>query len=413
MGEMGRLYAHTFKRAGYAVCGTDVASRLKELEQMLKGSGIELLADGHAVARCSDLIIYAVEAERIGTVVKQYAASTKYGAVVCGQTSVKTPEIQAFEAYLPPEVPIVLCHSLHGPAFSTEGQNLILICHRADKQAYSKVKGIFNAFKSNIIEIADYRVHDQIMADTQAITHMGFESMGSAWKNAGFYPWDHPAYAAGIDNVKILITLRIFGYPSHVYAGLAILNPFARKQVRGYAQAVRELFRLMICENEKEFRRKIYEARDFVFRDEGKSLLFDEEIMTAFSLATPGRQYKANSHLSLLSMVYAWEQMKINPYDQLLCQTPPFRLRLGITEYLFRNEALLEETIRTALHDRSIRADDLEFHTAVHEWASLIAHGDMEGYKTQFEEAQSFFRERLPEGLRMSAEMIRRLGKSE
>lgn len=34
---------------------------------------------------------------------------------------------------------------------------------------------------------------------------------------------------------------------------------------------------------------------------------------------------------------------------------------LGITEYLFRNDELLEEVIETAIEDNTFRADDLEF----------------------------------------------------
>jgi prephenate dehydrogenase (NADP+) len=38
-----------------------------------------------------------------------------------------------------------------------------------------------------------------------------------------------------------------------------------------------------------------------------------------------------------------------------------FRMWLGITEYLFRTPALLEETINTAMGDDTFRGDDLEF----------------------------------------------------
>lgn len=38
-----------------------------------------------------------------------------------------------------------------------------------------------------------------------------------------------------------------------------------------------------------------------------------------------------------------------------------FRLWLGIVEYLFRNQELLEEVIDTAIEDDTFRADDLEF----------------------------------------------------
>ena len=51
--------------------------------------------------------------------------ATKMTAIVAGQTSVKSPEKLAFEKYLPPDVQIVSCHSLHGPTVSPVGQPLV------------------------------------------------------------------------------------------------------------------------------------------------------------------------------------------------------------------------------------------------------------------------------------------------
>lgn len=409
LGDMGKLYALAFAKRGYKVSGTDVFHRLEELKSELSSHQIEVLPDGHEVSRKSDFIIYCVEAEKIDAVVAQFAKSTKYGAIVAGQTSVKHPEIAAFEKYLPADAHIVTSHSLHGPGFSTEGQTLAVIRHRATDEIYQQALEVYNALGSNIIEIESYQQHDQIVADTQAVTHMGFESMGSAWKNAGFYPWDNPVYAGGIDNVKVLTTLRIFSYKSHIYAGLAILNPYAQKQVRQYAKTESQLFALMIAENETVFRQRIEIAKKFVFGNKDKPLSLISEVMDAFSMADKTHTRKPNSHLSILSMVCAWQAMGVNPYDNLICQTPPFRLRLGIAEYLFKNEELLEETIQAALFDKSIRKDDLEFHTAVHEWASIIGYGDMKGYKAHFEAAKSFFEGRLEKARALSTEMIAKL----
>ena len=409
LGDMGKLYAISFAKAGYEVFGADIDGLNAKLRIELKPDHVNVLINGYEVARRADFLIFCVEAECIQDVVKLYANSIKFGAIVAGQTSVKHPEIAAFEKFLSKDIQIVTCHSLHGPAFSTEGQSLIVIRHRATDEHYEKALKIYKTLKSRIIEMDDFRVHDKIMADTQAVTHMGFESMGSAWKNARFFPWENAAYTDGIDNVKILITLRIFSYKSHIYAGLAILNPYARKQVRAYASAEAELFKLMICENEKELRKRIYKARDFLFKDSTKLLLLNDQVMKEFSLSPTIHQLKPNSHLSILSMVYAWYKMKINPYANLICQTPPFKLRLGIAEYLFKNEEMLEESIKAALYDKSIRADDLEFHTAVHEWASLIEYGDMAGYKEHFEAAKNFFDDRLENGLKQSSELIKKL----
>jgi prephenate dehydrogenase (NADP+) len=409
LGDMGRLYAKAFADAGYQVCGCDLPENRNRLEEELSPYHIKIMESGLEVSRICDLIIYSVEADKMLQVVAECGSSTKYGAIVAGQTSVKTPEITTFEKYLPADAQIITFHGMHGPGFKPKGQTLILIRHRADDDAYQRMLDLFTAIGSDIVEMDDYHEHDRIVADTQAVTHVGFESMGTAWKEAGFFPWENASYIGGIDNVKILTTLRIFSYKAHVYAGLAILNPYARQQVKRYAVSESELFKLMIKEEEEAFRARLYRARDFVFHESRKPIMLNDAVMKEFSLSQKPEQQKPNSHLSILSMVDAWYHLGVNPYDNLICQTPPFRLRLGIAEYLFKNEELLEESIETALYDKTIRGDDLEFHSAVREWSSIIGHGDMQGYKKQFNDVQAFFDGRLEEGNKQSAELIRRL----
>ncbi len=409
LGDMGKLYAKAFSKVGYKVCGCDLPENRQKLEEELSPYHIKVLDHGSDVARSNDLIIYSVEADRLAAVVAECGSSTKYGAIVAGQTSVKTPEIEIFEKHLPPDAQIITFHAMHGPGFDPKGQKLILIQHRGDKKAYQRMLDLFTAVGTDIVEISNYHDHDKIVADTQAVTHVGFESMGTAWKAAGFFPWENASYIGGIDNVKILTTLRIFSYKAHVYAGLAILNPYARQQVKRYAISESELFKLMIKEEEADFRARLYRARDFVFHESRKPIMLNDSVMKEFSLSQKPEQQKPNSHLSLLSMVDAWYHLGVNPYDNLICQTPPFRLRLGIAEYLFKNEELLQESIETALYDKTIRGDDLEFHSAVREWSSIIGYGDMEGYKKHFNDVQTFFKGRLEEGNKQSAELIRRL----
>lgn len=409
LGDMGILCAKQWASKGYEVCGCDIPERYEQLQEDLKDSGITVLPSGNAVARQSDFLMYAVEGANIASVVAATAGSVKYGAIVSGQTSVKFPEIIAFDHYLPSDVHIVTCHSLHGPAFSTVGQKLVVIPHRCTMEVYKRAMSVYESLESDIIEMDSCDQHDIVMADTQAVTHMGFESMGTAWKNTGVYPWDHGAYSSGIDNVKILTTLRIFSYKPHVYAGLAILNPFAQKQVRQYARSESDLFKMMICEDASEFRRRIYAAREFVFHGDHDFITLDADVLSEFSLSSADTPQQPNSHLSVLAMVDTWFQLKENPYENLMCVTPPFKLRLGIAEYLFKNEDLLEQSIDAALYNKSMRADDLEFHSAVREWASIIEYGDMQGYISHFNEVKNFFSDRLKEGADQSARLINKL----
>ena len=102
----------------------------------------------------------------------------------------------------------------------------------------------------------------------------------------------------------------------------------------------------------------------------------------------------------------------INPYENMICQTPAFRLRLGIVEYLFRNPELLGESLHAAIHNEEIRGDDLEFHSSVMKWASIVEHNDMTGYKQQFDDTKEFFKTMMPEAKKRSTELINKLSKS-
>ena len=79
----------------------------------------------------------------------------------------------AFEKYLPPDVDIVSCHSLHGPGVDPRGQPLVLIKHRASQENFDMVEGMLSCFGSTHVYLTAAE-HDRITADTQAVTHAAF-----------------------------------------------------------------------------------------------------------------------------------------------------------------------------------------------------------------------------------------------
>ena len=267
--------------------------------------------------------MYAVEAENIDAVVRTYGPSTKLGAIVGGQTSTKAPEIAAFEKHLPSDVDIVSCHSLHGPGVNPKGQPLVIIKHRASDESVHLVERILSCFSSKVVYLSAER-HDRITADTQAVTHAAFLSMGTAWQANNQFPWQLARYIGGIENVKINIMLRIYSNKWHVYAGLAILNPSARAQIRQYAESVTELFKLMLGGHRKELEERVYAARTAVFgkRKSEDELLLRDDLLDRFSLGEKPAERVRNNQLSLLAMVDCWWKLGIVPYDHMICSTP-------------------------------------------------------------------------------------------
>lgn len=296
------------------------------------------------MSRSSDWIMYSVEAKNIDAIVARYGPSTKMGAIVGGQTSTKAPEIAAFEKHLPADVEIVSCHSLHGPGVNPKGQPLVIINHRASQKSVDLVESILSCFESTFVPLSAEK-HDRITADTQAVTHLAFLSMGTAWCANDQFPWEVPRYIGGIENVKINLMMRIYSNKWHVYAGLAILNPAAKAQIRQYAESVTDLYKMMLSGQTEQFSERIYAARDAVFgadagtkkqkkkqsgsgdndeeeEEEEEELLLEDELLDKFSLGDKPQQRVKNNHLSLLAIVDCWWKLGIVPYDHMICSTP-------------------------------------------------------------------------------------------
>ncbi|KAL1723682.1 hypothetical protein EV715DRAFT_245150 [Schizophyllum commune] len=407
MGAMGKMYAKFLSEGGWKrihVC--DVPEKYESLKSDYADvPAIKVFPDGHGVARSSDFIVYSVEAEFIDSVVAKFGPSTKLGAIVAGQTSVKAPEKAAFEKHLPPDVEIVSCHSLHGPTVSPADQPLVLIKHRASDEALKLVENILRPLRSRYVYLS-YEEHDSVTANTQAVTHAAFLSMGTAWQSSQSYPWEQGLYVGGIETAKVNITLRIYSNLWHVYAGLAILNPAARAQIEQYARSASDLFKLMVSGgapggDAEPFRARVRWAQQVVFgerlqgADKHRPILLSQALLDKFSLRPPppsseasgsessdSPRYKPNSHLALIAMVDCWAHCGIQPFTHLaLAATPIFRLFLGVAEHLFLNEALLEQAIHSALYDTWHRPDDIEFIIAARGWSQCVSFGSFEIYR--------------------------------
>lgn len=418
LGDMGLLYATKFSSAGWKVVACDREELFDSLSERKRQNAwkFDIVKNGHYVSRISDYIIYSVEAENIDKLVKLYGPSTKVGAIVGGQTSCKTPEIKAFEKYLPEDVEIITLHSLHGPKVNTEGQPLVLINHRSKTDESMKfIESLVSCLKSKQVYLT-YEEHDRITADTQAVTHAAFLSMGRAWAKLKVYPWTLGVnkWYGGLENVKVNISLRIYSNKWHVYAGLALTNPMAHKQILQYATSSTELFTLFLDKKKDELTERLNKAKEFVFGNHTGLLLLDDTIFEKYSLSKDSASSDSkestslpNSHLSLLAIVDSWHQLGINPYDHMICSTPLFRIFLGVSEFLFLSPDLLEKTIDAAIDDHSFRRDDLEFVVAAREWSSIVTFGNFDLYKRQFEDVQKFFEPMLPEANQIGNEMIK------
>ncbi|RYP26059.1 hypothetical protein DL768_011869 [Monosporascus sp. mg162] len=303
----------------------------------------------------------------------------------------------------------------------------VIIKHRASKASFDKVETVLRCLRSKHVYLTAHE-HDRITADTQAVTHAAFLSMGKAWHASEQFPWEGARYVGGIENVKINLMMRIYNQKWHVYAGLAILNPEARKQIAQYARSVTELYKLMLGGHEEELRARVLRAREKVFGAEDSpkwaaTPLLDDRVLDRFSLAKaaqptptassseggapPASAPLPNNHLSLLAMVDCWSALGIVPYDHMICSTPLFRLWLGVTEHLFRSRERLEAALRIAVHDHTFRSEDLEFTFAARGWAECVGLGHFDTWRERFVITQRFFEPRFADAVKVGSAMVK------
>lgn len=244
--------------------------------------------------------------------------------------------------------------------------------------------------------------------------------MGTAWKCTGQFPWELGRYIGGIEVVKINIALRIYAAKWHVYAGLAILNPTAQKQIHQFSESATDLFKLMIQGKREELRNRVFQARDFVFGSttttttttnstsegsgsdgESTPILLSDSVLDKFSIGSPPTSDSPppppNSHLALLAMVDSWHRLEIRPFVHLqLAATPVFRFWIGVAEYLFRDSSRLEAAVEAATDGNGgFSADDAEFVIAARGWSDTVRYGSFEAYRKRFEETRVFFEPRF------------------
>ena len=270
------------------------------------------------------------------------------------------------------------------------------------------MQNILSVLGYRTIPVSSAREHDTLTANVQAVTHIGFQSMGTAWSRAGFFPWINETYATDIDSVKHLMMLRIFSGKPHVYSAIAFDNPQAHEQIIQYQKSAQELLTLFQKGNSQALLRYLHEIRDTVFHKNTDLVLRSEKsVINSCSLNEQNCNVLSNSHLSLLAMAHTWYSLGINPYEHMICQTPPFKFRLGIVERLFRDDLLLYDVAHCASRNPVVLKHDAIFVDAVNSWVDVVTRRDEGEYTKLFLQTQEFFVSHLAQGQQKSSDLIK------
>ncbi|KAJ1506327.1 prephenate dehydrogenase (NADP(+)) [Coelomomyces lativittatus] len=219
MGAMGQFCARQFYESGWTsinVCD------VPENYQRLKGRfpQYNVCHDGHIVHQISDYILYCVNSASVSQLIQNYAPSMKPGTTVGGQTSTKSLEIKAFEAFCPRDVNIVTCHSFHGPDVESTKYPLVVIRQRSSDDAFENACKLFKSLHPTPIFMS-LRKHELLTAHVQILLHTCL--LARTWSQ--MQSIKNP-FSSDTD-LFILPLFRMLKQPWYIYGEMAMSHPFA------------------------------------------------------------------------------------------------------------------------------------------------------------------------------------------
>ncbi|PWN39810.1 hypothetical protein IE81DRAFT_305969 [Ceraceosorus guamensis] len=426
---MGRMYLTALRAAlpfDHPILVCEAPDKYHALVREFAGTSVVPFPQLEDMAPICDFILISVPTHLTSTIVKQVAPHLKHAATICGQTSVKGPEIAAFEGHVHStadggagrtDVGLVSCHSMHGPALDPRGQSIVLIRHRATDLQFSNLEFIAAALGSRV-SCMDYTSHDRTVANTQVLTHTILLSMGTAWRRAHVLPWECERYEGGIENAKANLTARILGNDAKLYADLAFGNDQAFALVHEYSVSVDQISQLLRNGQRAELFDRMVAARANLFRSPSDTLelLFDEDLDAMLQPFCVSRNEKEdvaeNSQLSLLALADVWARLDIDPHaDHVAAATPLSMLLLGLVEVHLATPDVMRRNVDAAIASHqaaSILHDDTSFALATRRWAHCIAKKDRELYINNFQYCARFFSSRLDSLRTVGDQMLKR-----
>lgn len=425
-GDMGILHARLFSREHEVVCFNPGKERRLRLIKSVRDNGLSNVAVPGSISAAlkgSRVVILLPPVRAMRDVARMIKSHLEPGATIVVGASVMLPAARSLLEGVPDRrINIIGMHCLFGPTEkrSFASDSIAAVKIRTTDPAMRDVKRLFGtAFSSregrvHIIDIRPGRgrhgrlsasdEHDRIMADTQVVTHIGFQSMGTAWMRAGISPWENAIYKNGIDNAKTLMMLRIFSGKMHVYEALAMQNVHAKRQVAQYAKSVGELLRMMEQGDEVQFRARLEMDREFLRANGIVGIpMRASDVLKGSRHAE--RHAKPNSHLSLLAMADSWRVLGTDMHNDIMCSTPPFLVRRLIVGLAFE-EPTFERSINAAMSSGEIKGHDAVFAGSVRDWTSAVASRNIDAYERLFTGTRDFFKDRLERGRKDSEKLI-------
>ncbi|MEK6888875.1 MAG: prephenate dehydrogenase/arogenate dehydrogenase family protein [Nanoarchaeota archaeon] len=377
-GTMGSYVAKYLYRKTDRIYAFDI-DKVK-LVNALNGIGYELSSDIASAVRGADYVIFCVPTDKVKEAMFEALPHCKNDAIISGQTSRKTPEAEAFDAFKArspnSKIELVTLHTMCDPSKTNPEKEILgIIGHNASNATFKKVIDFYGHLSSSLHYFSSVDEHDMMVAHTQINVSRTNLAIASAFAHAGCFPWISGNYGTGFDSFKFSLAMRTASQPGHVYRGIQFGSPHGKDIVRKAIEAEHKLFGLIVADKKREYKEVLRRARDFVFKGRKVPILTEADI----EILGSNKHSLPNSDLSLMQFLLSYAEIGRNPFDDLKATTPMHRSLLCLLDRLCMTSKF-EESLEAPFQFPNLRADDLVFDRELTTWSNAILYDNSELY---------------------------------
>ncbi|HLD19417.1 MAG TPA: NAD(P)-binding domain-containing protein [Candidatus Nanoarchaeia archaeon] len=334
---------------------------------------IEIVGSPRDAVLNADFVLVCVPTENAPAAMYQFLPYCKDGAIIGGQTSRKAPEKKAFDTFMATKHPQTNLHyfSIHtmcNPSATNPASSILaLVRGGAPDGIYQIARDFYSHLPGKISEFDSIEEHDRRVANTQVNTSRTMLTIASSFEEARCFPWLNGTYGGGVDAMKFALAMRAASFEPHVYKGIQFGNPEGKQIVEHSMEVEQELFRLVLGRKEQQYRDRVMDAIEKIFKHSPGPIL-SKETVAAFARG----QTKPNSHYSLVNYLVAEAESGRDLFGDIKATTPMHTGLICLVDFLFNDPVLLAQSIRAPFVNSEVRIDDLVFHDQFQAWSTAI-----------------------------------------
>ncbi len=243
-GRMGKRFHETFSKMGLSVSLLEKGESISD--NALQEFGVVMLA---------------VPMSEAVSLAKHYAPKLSPHTLLVDINSLKEEICSVMEMATSGEV--LGLHPMCGPTVKSFRRQKMVVCSIRSGEKAEWFKKILGRIGFDLVETTP-RIHDQMMARVQVLTHLSKLALGDAWQRGGLAVDETLKFVSPIYLIELAVMGRLFAQDPELYAEIEMTNPWAEKVRSDLQSSLAQLSDILARKDKKAFVERFESIREYL-----------------------------------------------------------------------------------------------------------------------------------------------------